>query len=203
MTHQPDQLAAFLADKYGGKISKLQPLAQSWKRVYQVQHVDGDDWIVRVYPPSGYDGQPTNLAPLTNLLLLLERQAYPAERIVRAIDGSTVQTYAGGQVLVTAFLGPTLHAWQPTQQPAAAPFALGSAVGRLHTLPLDQPISAASMLPRRELTWVGGLLAEIDGKVPPKLQARYEQLVTTVQSTSYCEDLPLTLIHNDCNLDNA
>jgi Ser/Thr protein kinase RdoA (MazF antagonist) len=83
--------------------------------------------------------------------------------------------------------------------------ALGAALGRLHTLPIDERASlpAAGMLPKQELTWVTGLLAEVAKDVPPHSQKQYERLMTALQTMDRFEDLPAILIHNDCNLGNA
>ena len=83
-------------------------------------------------------------------------------------------------------------------------YALGAAVGRLHSLQPDSalPLPPAGMLPSRELTWVASLLASVADRVPPHLQAQYDHLTAAVQQIDRCEALPFTLIHNDPNLDN-
>src|SRR4029079_14214064 len=84
-------------------------------------------------------------------------------------------------------------------------YASGAALGRLHSLALggDQPLRHAGMLPRRELGWVAGQLAELSGRVAGHWQTAYDELVAAVKNADYCEGLPTSLIHNDPNLGNV
>jgi Ser/Thr protein kinase RdoA (MazF antagonist) len=207
-------LREFLARRYSTEVLDLTPLAHGDKQVYRLKQPASVDWVVRVYPPLWQE----NVAAMVEVFQFLEQQCYPAERVILARDGSPVVQYGEDLVLVTTFLGPSLQAWQPeTGQPLAddrtaprvdAPtafFAIGAALARLHRLPVDQEPSLrrARMLPRRELSWVAGLLAEIADRVPAHLQAQYADLVAAIQQTNFCEDAPSTLIHNDPNLGNV
>jgi Ser/Thr protein kinase RdoA (MazF antagonist) len=218
MTEATRQLATFIERQYATQIIKLHPLAQGWKAVYRVERADGPDWVVRAFPPPDDDHPPVSVTSLAALLTWLERQAYPAERVVKAADQSSVTQHGDWQVLITTFLHGIQQHWSPAsgvfqtkdQVADATPVAygvevyqaLGAALGRLHTYQTEAALPPAGMLPSRELSWVAGLLADVQG-VPPQLQAQYEHLVATIQATSYGEDLPFTVIHNDPNLDNV
>jgi len=218
MTERAMQLATFIERHYATQVVKLHPLAQGWKEVYRVERADGPDWVVRAFPPPDDDSPPVSVSNLAAMLLWLERQAYPAERMVKSADQASVTQHGDWQVLMTTFLAGVRQYWSPAsgtfrseeQAVDAGPVAygvnvyqaLGAALGRLHTYQAEAVLPPAGMLPSRELRWVAGLLADVQG-VPPHLQAQYEQLVATVQATSYGEDLPFTVIHNDPNLDNV
>ncbi len=176
-------------------------------------------WVVRAFPPPNDDSPPVSVTGLAATLLWLEQQGYPAERVVKATDQASVTQHGDWQVLLTTFLQGVRQHWSPAagvfqaggELADTAPVeygvevyaALGTALGRLHTLrpPATQP--PAGMLPSRELKWVAGLLAGMAGSVPAHLQAQYDHLVTAVQTTKRGEDLPFTLIHNDPNPDNV
>jgi Ser/Thr protein kinase RdoA (MazF antagonist) len=214
-----EQLATLIERRYAASAVQLQLLAQSSKEVYRVHRLDGPDWIVRVYVTGDDLASLPPVAHLVAVLRFLEERAYLAERLVRARDGSDVVHHAGVHVVMTTYLGDTLQPWQPgrssgvptrrqthaVRQVAVHFSALGAALGRLHTLRLNgnTPLPPAGMLPSRELAWVAGLLADVANQVPPGLQAQHAQLVTAVEEMDRCEDLPITLIHNDCNLGNA
>ena len=218
MTEATTQLAAFIERHYATQVLKLHPLAQGWKAVYRVERADGPDWVVRAFPPPDDDSPPVSVTGLAAMLLWLEQQAYPAERVVKSADQASVTQHGDWQVLITTFLQGIQQHWSPAsgafqacgQVADAVPVAygtdvyqaLGAALGRLHTYQAEATLPPAGMLPSRELRWVAGLLADVQG-VPPHLQAQYEHLVATVQATSYGEDLPFTVIHNDPNLDNV
>jgi Ser/Thr protein kinase RdoA (MazF antagonist) len=208
----------FLTQRYTIHALTLAPLAHGEKQVYRVRRADGPDCVVRLYRPDGFQGDAETVAGLAEVLLFLERQEYPAERVFTAVDGSPVVQYGDQQALVTTFVGETLRPWQPgTGQPAQQAtgaedalspetfFAVGAALGRLHALPMsaDQPLRRAGMLPKRELSWVAGKLAALAGRLAGHWQADYDTLVTAVQKMDYGEDLPAALIHNDPNLGNV
>jgi aminoglycoside phosphotransferase (APT) family kinase protein len=217
MIESVDKLSQLLETCYATKVHALHPLTPGGKRIYRVNHAEEADWVVRLYPAGGQaDGPAVNIAAQADLLLYLAAQGYPAERVVTTRMGQPIATPEQGQLLVTTYLGPSLHAWQPgISQTATAPptsgdqsaatfGALGALLGQLHCLPLPSSplIGQAGMLPRRELTWVAGELAAVKEQVPAQWQTEYNQLVAAVQQISRCEEAPVTLIHNDCNLGN-
>ncbi|HMN31461.1 MAG TPA: phosphotransferase, partial [Caldilineaceae bacterium] len=181
--------------RYALKAPDLLPLAHGEKQVYRVRQADGPDCVLRLYRPDGFQGDAETVAGLAEILLFLERQDYPAERVIPARDGAPVVHFGEQLMLVTTFVSQTLRPWQPgTGEPvqdvaraedALSPqtfFAVGSALARLHTLPLsaDRPLRRAGMLPRRELSWVAGELAALAGRLPGQWQADYDKLVTAV-----------------------
>ncbi len=214
---EAEKLIELIERQYKTSAIKLQLLASGWKKVYRIEHADSPDWIVRAYPPPGYAGLPVDVEGLASVLLFLEEQAYPAERVVRATNQASVIEDEGWQVLITTFVGQALTAWQPADQ-ADAPqlatssdnlaenpqilLALGAALGRLHTLAPTLTLPKAGMLPSRELAWAATSLIEIAAQVPDHLQAQYQHLLTMTQNADRFEDLPFVLIHNDCNPSN-
>lgn len=212
-------LTRFLEARYGQGIIQVHPLAQGWKQVYRVERAANPDWVVRVVPQANEQTPADTVAGMVDLLLWLEQQAYPAERLVRTVDGAALVTYNDAWLFVTSYLGKSLTLWQPPStrqtmdaspdQPPVSDVAifgaLGAALGRLHTLalPTTPPLRQAGMLPTRELAWVAGELASIAERVPSHLQPEYDDWRQAVQRADRYADLPVTLIHNDCNLGNV
>lgn len=204
-------LVGFIERRYAATGMRLDVLADGVKSVYRVRRAGGLDWVLRAYPPDGA----AQAGALATMLLFLEGRDHPAERVVRAANGSAFVSHAGGHLLVTTFLGEPLQAWAPTTgSPVPSPTpvhtpqvleALGAALGRLHALRLTggEGLPPAGMLPRPELAWASECLASVDGRVPSELMADSQRLVRAVRDVDRLEDLPSCLIHNDCNLGNA
>jgi Ser/Thr protein kinase RdoA (MazF antagonist) len=218
MTDSVDDLVQILERCYATKVHAIRPLTPGGKSIYQIQHIGQPDWVVRVYPTNGQtDGPAVDAGAQAALLLHLAAHRYPAERVITTTTGEPVAVLEHGRLLVTTYLGPSLHAWRPGVSQATSPTAadgqqsvatfgaLGALLAQLHSLPLPTHplIGQAGMLPLRELTWVAGELAAVSEQVPAAWQSEYNQLVAAVQHTSRCEDAPITLIHNDCNLGNV
>ncbi|MCX6043969.1 MAG: phosphotransferase [Chloroflexi bacterium] len=215
---EAEKLVKLIEQQYQTRPIKLHLVASGWKKVYRLEHAASPAWIVRAYPPPGDEGPPVNVEALAAVLLFLEEQAYPAERVVRAANQASVIQDDGWQVLITTFIGQALTAWQPADQSDATEhivhqdhldedpqilFGLGAALGRLHTLPPPSTLPQAGMLPSRELAWAATNLVEIAAEVPDHLQPQYQHLRTMTQDADRYEDLPFVLIHNDCNPSNA
>ncbi len=215
---ETEKLGELIEQQYQTSVVKLYILANGWKKVYRLKHTGGPDWIVRAYLAISYDGPLFDVEALASVLLALEKQAYPAERVIRAVNGVSVTRAGDWQILISTFVGQALTAWQPADQQNAvqiAPsganldadsktfFALGAALGQLHMLQRDRTLPRASMLPVKELAWAHTHLTAIATQVPEQRQAQYKHLVKAVQTADRYEDLPFTLIHNDCNPSNV
>ncbi|CAN5564849.1 hypothetical protein BH10CHL1_BH10CHL1_07320 [soil metagenome] len=213
-----EKLAELIERQYRTSAVKLHMLANGWKKVYRIEHASQPDWIVRAYPPPSDENLPVNIAALAAVLLFLEEQNYPAERVVRTTTGASVIQEEDWQLLMTTFVGQALTAWQPVAQanaPQITPsrenlgddpkilFALGAALGQLHALSPTSRLPLAGMLPSRELGWAATNLVTVAPQVPAHLQAQYQYLLTMTQNADRYEDLPFVLIHNDCNPSNA
>src|SRR5947199_2637192 len=111
MQNETDMLITFIEGRYNTKIRKLHTLADGWKKVYRVERADGPDWVVRVFPPPGYAGQPVSMTGMVEILSFLERQAYPAERTVKSIDHTSVTQHGDWQVLITTLLSGVRQHW--------------------------------------------------------------------------------------------
>ena len=219
MIDEKEQLIAWIEHHYPANVANIHPLAVGWKKVYRIEQKSGEDWVMRAYPPPDENSLPVDVEGLAAVLLFLEAQAYPAERVIRSLDQAKLVQWDGWQVLMTTFLGQPLAAWQSAvESPKALPlpannaegayapellFGLSAAIARLHRLPFDAAMPRAGMLPSKELAWANTNLINIADQVPEPLQAEYQQLVAAVQQADRLEDLPFALIHNDCNPSNA
>jgi Ser/Thr protein kinase RdoA (MazF antagonist) len=133
----------------------------------------------------------------------LERQGYPASRLVLALDGAPVTRAEGWQLLMTSFVAGEVPAYS-----LVALRALGALVGRLHNLdPWASsslaPVPPAPRQPALEVPALLERLAALADRVPPELRAPYDGLVAALHRIPQDADLPRAIIHTDCHLGNA
>jgi len=173
------------------------------KSVYRVERTGQSPWLLRAAAPQA---SPDAFRRDAAILTFLESHAYPAPRIVPALDGVTVTECMERPVFITTYI-----TGESTDYSPASLGLLGESLGRLHALPLPTLTSAtetqvlppANMLPRSELVAAHAWLAEVRERVPRVYRARFEQLETACHALDLLEDLPLTLIHNDCHPANS
>ena len=192
----------------------LQLLAYGDKQVYLITRTDGTDWVLRAVSSSArYNPLPR----MATVLAYLEQHQFPAERLVLTRDDEPIARHEAWEIIVTTYLGHSLRAWEPAEGDAAAHDAdelhnaytpetrhqFAQALGQLHSLPVDDSLPCAGMLPSRELTYAGNRLAEIQAPIPPAHQAQYDDLIAAVHDTNRGEDFPPVFIHNDPNLGNV
>lgn len=198
-----EALIDLLKERYQIRARSLRPLAELPDKLVYRAVVNGQtSWVVRFYAQTGHSEMASHLA---TILAFLENRGYPAERIVRAADGSALVAPAEGwQIVVTTFLHGTT-----TGLSRASLHHLGAALGQLHALgpraSEGMPVSLprAAMLPTNELRWAAEQLAKVERQVPRSLWTRYDQLVRAIEGTQRCEDLPSVVIHNDCHPANS
>lgn len=162
-------LTKLLQQHYNEFGVKLHRLAQGAKNVYRAERINAPDWVLRDYRLR--NAELDSCCPaiaLATRLLFLEQKHYPTEYVIRAGDGSAVIAQNDLRLLVTSYLGESIHLWQQAagnQRGNATGFdydpgilrALGGMLGRLHTWKLTRPIplfrsracSPAQNLPRR------------------------------------------------------
>lgn len=198
MHHEPDaeRLLAHLRDRYGIDAIAATKLSTHKNYVFRVDRSDGSPWVARAFPPArpraGAEGDAA-------VLLFLERQAYPAERL--AVDDA-VSDFDGSAVLVTRFVpGPPLP-------DGAAKFAMmGELLGRLHALPYDSSTSrpggasgedpSREGSPRQDLLAALSFLDAVDTKVAAAERERFERLRDKVRSADDGHGLPEGLLHGN------
>jgi Ser/Thr protein kinase RdoA (MazF antagonist) len=190
---------ALLGSRYGAQ-GGLTPFYEDPEAAtYRVDRISGPPWVVRIFsqtrPLERVRGDGT-------VLQYLERQGFPAERVVRAIDGSIATDLNGHGVLVTTFV-----AGEPPGRDRDSLRQLGEALGRLHTLrtPLGEPDlrRRASALPKDDLAFGRNALDRVASVVPTLRRAEYDDIRLALGQTSDCEDLPTGLTWSDCHLANA
>jgi Ser/Thr protein kinase RdoA (MazF antagonist) len=198
--------SALLARRYGAREIALRPLVPGGgKRLYRVERADRPAWLLHAAPPLA---SPAAFRRDALVLALLERQAYPAPRVVPTLDGAAVAECLQRPVLVTTFIE-----GEPTVSSAPDLGRLGETLGLLHTLPLVAPTSAepgapitippARMLPRSELAAARSWLDEVRDVVPRPIGARHDRLEAACRAFDPLEGLPTVLIHNDCHPGNS
>ena len=97
-----ESFAAFLAWRYGARAVTLVPIVRDGgKDLYRLERPDAAAWLLRAAPP---EASPLNFSEDAAVLALLEHHAYPAPRVVSALDGSAVTECSRRPVLVTTFI---------------------------------------------------------------------------------------------------
>ncbi|HEX4206414.1 MAG TPA: phosphotransferase [Ktedonobacteraceae bacterium] len=190
-------LAELVAIHYGIANAYLQPMtSDSGKRLYRVEAPDGQRSVLHLTQACDQK----RCAELARVLLFLEQQHYPAERIVPTLKQTDIGTMNGWCHIMTQFVEGT----HPDYSPEAL-FALGAQLGRLHglTLPEKRTFPKAGMLPQNELAFAQQQLASIADKVPEQFHERYKMLQEALSSLDRCENLPVVLLHNDYHPANA
>jgi Ser/Thr protein kinase RdoA (MazF antagonist) len=191
------RLIDLVEQAYAVKVASLQPLNRlndsSGKLICRVKLSGGHCFILRLYPAANAGDVAQGVAAM---LLFLEEQDYPAERIIRPEEkAALVTTPDGSQLLMTTCVEGTPTDYSPTTL-----HALGATLGRLHALRPGSEVSLplAAMRPVNEIPWAAGQLTRVEAQVPASLRSRYEMILAALHAVDYCEDLPRVLIHNDC-----
>jgi Ser/Thr protein kinase RdoA (MazF antagonist) len=198
--------STFLAQRYGARAVTLQPLMRDGDRhLYRVERVGRHPWLLRAAPSQASSDAFRQDAAV---LALLERQAYPAPRVVPTLDGAAVTEWRQHPIFVTTFIE-----GEPTDFSPGSLGRLGATLGQLHALPLPAPTSeesavsaaipTARMRPRPELAAARSWLSEVRDVLPHAYRARHDRLEAACDTLDLLEDLPTTLIHNDCHPDNS
>lgn len=192
LTNAPGQI-------YGMQEVKLHQLnSETGKCIYRIEQEGKPSWVLRVYPQGQKD---TVLSALVNVLLFLEGQEYPAERVVRTIKQDMIATCDEWQLLMTTFIEGNQTDFSPSRL-----HLFGTTLGRLHALypsVSSYTLPAATMLPARELAYALEQLTCVASSVPVRLAKQYDVLITAISAIKHCEDMPAVLIHNDCHPANS
>lgn len=192
-------VTALLDSRYGAR-GMLTPFYEDPEAaLYRVERIDGTPWVARVF------SQTRSLERVRSdgtVLLYLERQGFPAERVVPATDGSLATDLNGHGVLVTTFIP-----GRPPGRDADSLRKLGEALGRLHTLqtPVGEPVlrRRASALPKDDLAFGKNSLDRVAALVPIRRRAEYEDIRDALGQTNDCEELPTGFTWSDCHPGNA
>ncbi len=192
-----EQLPGHLEQRYGIEVAAMTKLAPG---VLRIDRRDGAPWVARMHVL----GRPlARAAGDAEVLRLLERQDFPAERCAHA---DPVSELDGRAVLVTEFVAG--GSWRGTP---AAWRRLGGMLGRLATMDTpDMPDGPARRRagslhhlpqyeggPDQDLAAAGALLADLDGRVPADHAETYAALRGLLDRADDCRGLPEALIHPD------
>jgi hypothetical protein len=211
-----------LEDVYQAGALQLALLAHGTKDVFRVQRASVPDWMMRIYPVTDPTPVHDRVYALAQLLVFLEQQQYPAERIVRTIDGELTTRIDTCHILVTTYLGSPLQMWQTASTSEPDPhrtqaytanrdpqllYSIGALLGRLHALDTTGPsaelIRAPGLQAASELAWASGQLAQLQGRVPVHLQEELAHLTKRIQQIRRFDACPQTIIHGDGHLGNV
>ena len=211
-----------LEDVYQAGSLQLALLAHGAKDVLHVQRSSAPDWIMRIYPVTDPAASRDRVLALAQLLVFLEEHQYPAERVVRTIDGRLTTRIGACHVLVTTYLGSPLQVWQPASTGVTDPdrmqagsakrdpqllYSIGALLGRLHALDATGPtvelVIGSGLQAASELAWASHWLAQVQNRVPAHLQEAFARLTTRIQQVRSFDACPQTIIHGDCHFGNV
>ena len=211
-----------LEDVYQAGSLQLALLAHGAKDVLHVQRACAPDWIMRIYPVTDPAPSRDRVLALAQLLVFLEQHQYPAERVVRTIDGTLTTRIGACHVLVTTYLGSPLQVWQPASTGVTDPdrvqagttkrdpqllYSIGALLGRLHALDATGPTVelaiGSGLQAAAELAWASDQLAQLQARVPAHLREEYARLTTRIQQVRHFDECPQMIIHGDCHLGNV
>ncbi len=190
-----DVVQSWLQAAYRLRPVELRPLpgTESDKLVCLATLPNGVRWVVRAYPPANLR---SNVAATAAVLAVLEESRYPAERLIRAADGTPLVAVDGWRLLVTCFV-----AGRAVDDDLPALEQVGTLLGQLHALfgsmPLPATLPVAERSIAREVELSLADLQSVVGRVPPQLQALYAELEAACADVQSWDQLPHVLIHND------
>jgi Ser/Thr protein kinase RdoA (MazF antagonist) len=182
---------------YGLEEYSLRPLSGGVRdHTYVLECPGSQSFVLRIAPGEADD------ASREQVLLYLERQNYPAPRVIQAVDGSAVVEHAGAKMVLTTFIDGLLV--ESEANSAASLYQMGRMIGRLHALsPVPKDFPEADFMPAKMVAWAEGRLFEVADRVPHRWRYRLKEMLESLASTPTLAELPTCLIHNDCHPGNA
>lgn len=202
-----------LAEEYALDAVTLRPLAGAVDQarvVYYVQDAQDRTWVARAYSDAaplpdhlrgcGVTTARDFLETRARTLVFLQRQAYPAPRVLHTRTGVLVAGAHGWRCLVTTYV----HGAQP-EPTVEALRALGTAVGRLHALAgaNESSVGLSYWPPRRAVPDTLAHLHSVAELIPPRWREMHAAYCRTLETLLHGPTLPATLIHGDAWLGNA
>jgi Ser/Thr protein kinase RdoA (MazF antagonist) len=187
-----DPLLDTLARAYAAQDARLEPLRElEGRRVMRVDRAAEPAWVVRAFQANDLSGL---MQAHAGVLQFLERQSFPACRLVLASDGATYVHDSGWWVLVTTYIP-----GEPATYSLEDLAAIGALMGRLHNLPAagDPAVPFSDWRPGVDTTMLLERLARLADRVPPTLRAPHQAYVDALSRADLPADLPQSLIHTD------
>lgn len=183
---------------YGLEGYSLRPLVGGVSdHTYLLEHPSAESFVLRA-TRADMDEAPLH----EQVLLYLEEQAYPAPRVIRAMDGSAIVQYGGAKMVLTTYIQG--HIVESSANSPATLYQLGGMIGRLHALgALPHDLPRADFMPRNMVRWAERRLTEVANRAPLHWQHRVDEMLSVLASTPSLSDLPTCLIHNDSHPGNA
>ena len=212
--HEREALAQLLSEQYRVDAVKLELVYAVTPQKYTARDADGAVWdvyVARTDAPGdkiyngwleGYSGHPVTdyLLDRAGLLLQLEAQQYPTQRVVRTYAGEVLGAWAGWSALVTTSMTPA------AESAVHLYHAMGAALGRLHTLSATPeaglPVGTSWYYPEHALREALHYLVAARGYVPTEwhpLLGSFHDALGKIQRLP----LPRALIHGDPYIDRA
>jgi Ser/Thr protein kinase RdoA (MazF antagonist) len=215
------QVADFVSEHYEAQPIALAPIghdATPSRAVFRCDFADGSTWSLHVFAqhavtPVWFGGGLARdwLRGRAALLAWLERQSYPAPRVIPTHAGASMAENDGTCMLALSYIP-----GDPSAMSRDEPRQLGALLGRLHMLAVPsvqifavpEPIESQSL--PNSWWYPAGLavaplldgLEAIANDVPARWQALHARFGEDFRTVAKA-DLPVTLIHGDCHPGNA
>jgi Ser/Thr protein kinase RdoA (MazF antagonist) len=192
---------------YGVSPAAIEPLHQfayDWRGIYRVDDTAGRSMVLRIIH---HEEASLWLNAPAVLLRWLDRQRYPAPRVLLTRDGETVGGGGGWWTLMTTFV-PGSHA-----EPKPRDLCLAAeALGQLHRVAPPQS-NGTPALPASRLHPGQAMPSSVEppetvgegrvDRLPAALRSLYTGFYETLEHVQGRTDLPLCIVHGDCWYTNA
>ncbi len=201
----PRSLTQLVEQNYPVRVSNLESIHRfesDERGVYKVERPDGPPLLLRAVRAGA--AAMSRFVGIARALDVLAAVAYPAPTVQRTSANDPIAANDAWIVLLLMYIEGEL-----ISDSLADMTAMGEMLARLHLLEPDalrriQPaIPDSRYYPKERLKpWLENLRAVAE-LVPPELESRYQFCLETVSSVLAWPQLPVSILHSDCNPQNA
>lgn len=200
-----DFLKMLIEQNYAVRLSSIESIhlfASSERGVYKLERLAGPPLLLRACRAN-----PAALARSIGIARALEVLAavdYPAPSVQHTTSDLLVAANDDWIVLLLTYVE-----GEPVSDSSVDLRAMGELLAQLHVLPPDelrkiQPgIPDSRYFPKEKLIPRLENLRLVEEMIPPELESRYRFCVNAVEGLLAWPDLPLSILHSDCNPQNA
>ena len=176
-----------IAGRYELQIFSYEPIEQGAGNSNYLLNTNHGKYILTVF-----EIEPTRVAHMSKVLLLLEKHEYPAPRLQKLANGGVLTKYHEKSVLVKPYITGYVEAEIDNEKAKQ----VGLALAKLHEIP------APDYLPDKhsyvEITYPKFMEQEIDRNYKTWVGQRYRYFIEKLPS-----QLPVGLVHGDIFYDNV
>jgi Ser/Thr protein kinase RdoA (MazF antagonist) len=204
--NETELLTDLIEYHYGAPAVTLRPIHQfavAGRGIYQVEQAGKPARLLRAFRHE--EDTPIDwLANSAATLSFLQQQGYPAPQVIQTTTGALISRQQDWSALMLTFVEGTMA--QNTLENLAS---LATLLGQLHNLDAVKAVTAAPPVQGSRFQ-PGGRVADlleqleaIGQQVPADLRSLYDICLETLSPVNQWKNLPITLLHTDCWINNA